>query len=304
MAGQAKHAHSIRDWPDKTPVFEEFDDQLFQDWTELLENEIGLYIAPERRSFLASGLRMRMRENDLRSYRKYYSRLASTAPEAEEWSLLVDCLKVHETCFFRHSSSMRLVKDVVLSEALKRGVTFSALSVGCATGEEAYSLAMLVDDYCSEKGRKCSFGITGTDISRPALRHARKGRYLIRRLADIDSSYQRKYCRRLSSRYFEIDASLRKRVCFSHLNLRDLAKAPFGELDLIYCHNLMIYFDREKRFDIAEGLAARLRPGGVLILGPGELLHWKNTCMERLRYDDTLAFRRLGSAGVTQHERN
>ncbi|MEA2078975.1 MAG: protein-glutamate O-methyltransferase CheR, partial [Pseudomonadota bacterium] len=262
------------------------------EWKRLLESRIGLFIAPERRSFLAGGIRSRMRVTGCREYGEYYQRLSSGGPQAQEWSLLIDCLTVHETCFFRHESSMKLVEDVVLPAALEQEQSFHVWSVGCASGEEAYSLAMLVDACYSRQLGDRYFGVTGTDISLPSLHQARAGMYLNRRFRDIREAFQRKYCQKVTDRRFQIKADLRKRVCFSQLNLRDVKNAPFVNLSLIYCQNLLIYYEHERRLQIVNQLGGFLRPGGVLILGRGELLDWKHPDMEKMRYEDTLAYRR------------
>ena len=233
-----------------------------------------------------------MRETGCCDYSDYYRHIASGSRLGQEWSMLVDCLTVHETCFFRHASSMKLVEEVVIPGAAQRDGSFNAWSVGCATGEEAYSLAMLADAYGIGSRSKWYYGVTGTDISLPALRKARAGCYLKRRQEGISTAFQDLYCESVSDSHFEIKAGLRKRVCFSQLNLRDLERAPFVNLDLIYCQNLLIYYDRERRLDIVSRLAEFLRPGGVLILGPGELLNWQHPGMEKVRYEDTLAYRR------------
>jgi len=269
----------------------EMDDQQFTEWTNLLERRIGLFIAPDRRSFLARGIRSRMRVTGCREYGEYYRCLCSGSSQAKEWSLLIDCLTVHETSFFRHESSMRLVEEEVLPAALEQDRGFHVWSVGCATGEEAYSLAMLVDACYSMRPSDQYFGVTGTDISLPSLHHARAGTYLNRRFRDLREGFQHEYCQKVTNSRFQIKASLRKRVCFSQLNLRDVKNAPFANLDLIYCQNLLIYYEHERRLQIVNQLAEFLRPGGVMILGPGELLEWKHPDMEKVRYEDTLAYR-------------
>ncbi|MFQ5644449.1 MAG: CheR family methyltransferase [Thiogranum sp.] len=270
----------------------DMDDRQFSDWTRLLESRTGLFISPERKSFLVSGIRSRMREVGCQDYREYYRHLSGRCPQVREWSLLVDELTVHETCFFRHESSMKLVEDAVIPYVFEHRQGLNAWSVGCATGEESYSLAMLFDNYCAEHVQDGYFGVTGTDISLPSLHHAREGLYLERRLQGIPPEFREKYCRPESSRRFRIAPDLRKRVCFSRLNLRDVEKAPFANLDLVFCQNLLIYYDRERRLQIVNRLAECLRPAGVLVLGPGELLDWRHPEMERVRYPDTLAYRR------------
>lgn len=270
----------------------EIDDRQFADWAALLERRHGLYMAPERRSFLVSGLRARMRETGYNSYSQYYDYMASGTRHEEEWALLVDCLTVHETCFFRHASSMRLVSDVVLPEAYKDGGRFDAWSVGCATGEEAYSLAMLADSHCSTLSGAVSYRVFGTDISIPSLRHARAGVYLKRRLSDVSEVFRTKYCQSVTEARFSIHDRLRENVEFLPLNLRDIAQAPFQSLNLVFCQNLLIYYDRARRLQLIDCLAQFLCPGGVLVLGPGEVLSWQHPSMEKVRFDDTLAYRR------------
>ncbi len=271
----------------------DMDDQQYADWTRLLEQRLGLFIAPERRSFLVSGIRARARETGCDSPREYFDQLASGGTmQAHEWTMLVDRLTVHETCFFRHQSSMQLVREQLNPEALGSDSGYLAWSVGCATGEEPYSLAMQIDDSLSaEQGQRC-FDVTGTDISLPSLQHARNGIYLKRRLRDIPGRFRNRYCQTVSANRFQITEQLRKRVSFTQLNLRDLERAPMAKVNLIYCQNLLIYFDRERRLEIVEGLVDFLQPGGVLILGPGELLDWRHSNMEKVRYPDTLAYRR------------
>ncbi|TCK17146.1 CheR-type MCP methyltransferase [Thiogranum longum] len=268
------------------------DDRQFARWTRLLEGRAGLFIAPERKSFLASGLRARMRETGCEDLAEYYQLLSSPAMQAREWPLLVDQLTVHETCFFRHAPSMRLVEKVVLPEHSASMTTFNAWSVACSTGEEAYSLAMLIDHFYAGNSTARRFGVTGTDISLPALQQARTGAYMDRRLKDIPEDFRERYCTPVIQRRFEVEKELRERVCFAQLNLRDVASAPMADMDLVFCQNLLIYYDRERRLEIVNSLSDCLRPGGVLVLGPGELLNWQHPHMEKVRYQDTLAYRR------------
>ncbi len=292
MASSASKLHAPEQVPVITSPALDIDDRQFVEWTALLEHRMGLFISPERRSFLASGIKARMRETGCNDSRQYYHRLVSHGAQAEEWSLLVDQLTVHETCFFRHESSMRLVKELLIPEVLERHDQLLAWSVGCATGEETYSLAMMIDDCIQRLGGRRQYSITGTDISLPSLERAREGVYLMRRLKDISGDFQLKYCTRISEKRFQINDALRKRVCFSQLNIRDLKSAPLTKMDLVFCQNLLIYFDRERRLEIVNDLCEFLRPGGMLVIGPGELLDWRHSKMEKVCYADTLVYRR------------
>jgi chemotaxis protein methyltransferase CheR/type IV pilus assembly protein PilK len=174
--------------------------------------------------------------------------------------------------------------------------TLQAWSVGCATGEEAYSLAMLIDAHFAALGGRYFFGITGTDVSRPAIESARQGIYAKRRMADIPLEMRAAYCLSREDGGFQIHPELRNRVCFTQLNALQAGTAPYAKMDLVFCQNLLIYFERERREYIVDQLAGQLRPGGVLVLGPGELVGWQHPQLERVRHPDTLAYRRLPAA--------
>ena len=288
------HSGDVPSWILGLP---DLDEQQFNQWAALLEERVGVVVPPERKSFLVTGLKLRMQEIGCDDYQEYYQRLRHSNG-AEEWSMLVDRLTVHETRFFRHKPSLRLVTEKVLPAlpaASDDAHTLQAWSVGCATGEEVYSLAMLVDAHFRALGGRYFFGITGTDISRPALDKARSGIYARCRLADIPVELRAAYCVELENDRFQIHPELVNRVCFTQLNALLAGAAPYAKMDLIFCQNLLIYFERARREHIASQLVEQLRPGGVLVLGPGELVGWAHPGLERLRHPDTLAYRRLAA---------
>lgn len=275
----------------------DLDERQFVQWTELLQRRTGMVIPPARKSFLSTNLRLRMWELGCRDYQTYYEQV-SRRDGGDEWIVLVDRLTVHETSFFRHPNSLRLVARLCAPGAASR--PFLAWSVGCATGEETYSLAMVLEDACSCHGRESDYVVAGTDISLPALRSAHRGRYHIRRLAAIAADFQARYCMPCGDRYFEVSAALRARVCFGQSNLLEIDRAPFATLDLIYCQNLLIYFDRQQRECVMKGLVERLAPGGVLVLGPGEIAGWSCAGVQRIRFEDVLAYRRVSASAAKE----
>ena len=90
----------------------------------------------------------------------------------------------------------------------------------------------------------------------------------------------------------QVADGLRERVCFAHLNVLNLDQAPMDDMDLIFCQNMLIYFRRWRKRQIVNQLAGRLAPGGLLVLGPGEITDWHDPRLERVHFADTLAFRR------------
>lgn len=275
------------------------DDDLFRRWVKLLEQRTGIVVPSNRRSFLVSNLRGRMRETGYTNFENYYADLQGGPKAAVEWATLVDRLTIHETRFFRHGPSYEYLASHWLPErtaSLSWDGSLHAWSVGCATGEEAYSLAMLLDQVLGMVPGRSYFGITATDVSQPALAVGRTARYSNNRRAEIPAELAARYLQDVGREHFEVDERLRRRVAFSVFNLLDLGRAPVKELDLIFCQNVLIYFPRERRLEMLEGFARLLKPGAVMILGPGEVTQWTHPGLERVSNRQVLAYRRVEGA--------
>ncbi len=282
-------------WEGVTSSLPDMDDQQFARWAALLERRTGMAMPGERKSFLVTSVGLRMREIGFQDFDAYYRYLVSGVAGNVEWAALVDRLTVHETRFFRDPRALAFLAESVLPDMLAEARReLNLWSVGCSTGEEVYTLAMIVADAIGDEPAGRHFGITGTDISLHALGVGRQGAYPRRALADIPEHHRNRYCEILAERErFRVVASLRRRVGFAQMNVLDAASSRSLHMDIIYCQNLLIYFDQERRRTIVDGLARHLRPGGVLILGAGEFVRRRPEGLERVRNaGDVLAFRR------------
>lgn len=270
-------------------------DAEFARWVRLLEARTGVTVPLERKPFLVSGLRRRMREIGHADYGSYYEELLDGARGAIEWAALVDHLTVHETHFFRHTPSLALITDSWLPDWLSStpaSQSLHALSVGCSTGEEAYTLAMVLDGAFADRDDERRFGITATDVSQSALALARSAVYPVSRLEEIPERYRERTVESIDADSFRISERLRRRVGFACVNLMHAARAPLRQLDIIYCQNVLIYFARERRGELLDGLARLLRPNGLLVLGPGEVTNWTHPQLVRTGGRQTLAYLR------------
>lgn len=271
------------------------DDAEFDRWVRLLEARTGVIVPPERKPFLETGLRRRMRETGHTGFQNYYDDLIKGARGAVEWASLVDHLTVHETHFFRHPPSMTLIREEWLPRWLASAETdasLHALSIGCSTGEEAFSLAMLLDAELASSAPDRRFGVTATDVSQAALAVARTGEYPMRRIAEIPAPYRAQVEMLEGAENFRINDRLRKRVGFACVNLLHASRAPLRRLDIIYCQNVLIYFARERRGEMLDALVELLQPNGLLVLGPGEAPGWSHPDMRRTGGPQTLAYLR------------
>lgn len=276
----------------------DMDTTQFRQWSRLLEERTGIVLPASRKPFLTANLRMRMRELGLADFDEYFARLATGEDAAQEWTVLVDRLTVQQTRFFRHPPSYDLVEQVLLPEFIAGDDRhYNMWSVGCATGEEAYSLAMIAARALARADRRTYFGLTASDVSRPALACGRTGIYHNDRLEEIPEELQRQFCRALDSQHFVVADVLRKRVAFAVLNALELDRSPLSDLNLIFCQNMLIYFARERRHRILDLMAERLAPGGVLVTGPGETTGWRADGLERLPHPRVVAYRRPTSTG-------
>lgn len=254
----------------------DMEEEQFLLWQNLLEERTGMCLAPQRKSFLQTSLGIRMRELGCDDYEDYYKKVTTGSGGGIEWSILSDRLTVQETRFFRDPDAMAFVKNHLLAmvKTAPQDHSFDILSMGCSSGEEVYSLAMLADECLSHLGFK--YSVTGTDLSTVVLRKARQGKYPIRKLETLPASYRQRYCIAVENNEYQIISGLRDRTCFSQVNALNLDAFPVSGLSIIYCQNLLIYFRRWRRREILNALADRLVEGGILVTGLGEMVDWQH----------------------------
>ncbi|MDO3383182.1 CheR family methyltransferase [Gilvimarinus algae] len=267
-------------------------DSEFGQWSKLLEERAGIQLTSMQKSLLQSQLSIRMRELGYDSYSDYYSLVTDGLQGRLEWSILIDRVAVKETSFFRHRASFEYVRRYLQDKINNRQLTdsFDLWSVGCSTGEESYSLAMVVNDCFELAQLDPYYGITALDISSTALAKARLGRYLPRAIEQMTAEEAKRYCTVCNDGSYEIVRKLRDRVCFTHGNVLQIRDMPEVQMDVIFCQNLLVYFRRWLRRDILNSLVERLKPGGILIIGLGEVVDWEHPKVTRVNNETIQAY--------------
>lgn len=265
-------------------------------WAELFEQRTGVCIDRHREAFVRRELTRRLDELEL-DIETYLQRLAHPAVGLGEWRRLLDRLLIKETRFFRHRASHDLVRETVRRRAPGlNGASLNLWSLGCSTGEEAHALAADALTGFRDAGCPPEFAVIGTDISCAALRAARAGIYPLHALRDVDRDALAPWLEPAGTGRFHFTAELRRHVGFVADNLLEQRRGFFPEgLDIIFCQNVLVYFRRWRRHQALNFLAGRLKPGGLLIIGPGEGSDWRPEQLLRVRTTDVAAYRRPGS---------
>ncbi len=241
-------------------------------WCHLIRQRYGLTFRETQIPAVLAYVREQSPASGLPNEQRYYERLSAEPAGGPEWTALVEHLLNHESSFFRHLPSFNAVRTSILPElrdAHGRGSRLNFWSAGCATGQEAYSLAMLAMDDDELRGE---FTVWGGDISRQAIEFARRGRYGPRAIAGVPDEYRKRFLNSVgtpAAAEYEVNDALRWHVRFSQVNLvANIGMTPI--FDVIFCQNVLIYFSPLAVSQAVALLASRLSPGGYLLLGPGE----------------------------------
>lgn len=233
----------------------------------LLRQRLRRDFRPYKRTTLTRRLRRRVGLTGCRDLAEYLDRLRSDQDELET---LADDLTVRVTGFFRDPEAWRVIEERVIAPlvaARQNGSEIRAWVAGCATGEEAYSLAILVDEAAERAGKSFSVKIFGTDTGQDAVTVARGGLYPEAAVAGVPRERLGRYFH-AEDAAFRVNEALRELVVFSHQNL--LQDPPFSRMDLVSCRNLLIYLNRDVQEKAIALLRFSLIEGGVLFLGKAE----------------------------------
>jgi chemotaxis protein methyltransferase CheR len=245
--------------------------------SQLIEAETGIHLPERKRALVEARLSRRLRALGLPSFSAYYRRV--TAGDQAERMQMIDALCTTQTQFFREPRHFRFLEQRYLPQLLARAAAGRHLrslrvwSAGCSSGEEPYSIAMLLAHLCPpESGWQLD--VLATDLCSSVLARARAGEWPADRAAEIPALYRDRFMeggRR--GEPLRAGAELRRNVRFESMNLNQADYPVRGPFDLIFCRNVLIYFTAAGRARVIDRLLDRLDPGGVLFVGHAETLN-------------------------------
>jgi chemotaxis protein methyltransferase CheR len=252
----------------------ELSDQTFRQLIGLIYSNSGLRFEDSAKYMIRRRLSPRVRELKLNSFEKYYHYLLYHANRESELEVIFDLLTVNETYFFREERQLHAFSEEILPlivEEKKDNRILRIWSAGCSTGEEPYTIAML----CCASGllRDWEIDIFASDISQRVIQTARRGSFNESSFRNMPDGLREKYFEKLADNKYRIHDEIKQMVTFGKVNLFDEHKTGIlNEVDLIFCRNVIIYFDVEAKKRVIETFYRKLRKNGYLLLGHAESL--------------------------------
>jgi chemotaxis protein methyltransferase CheR len=248
----------------------------FQQMSQIIYAECGINLEEGKKTMLESRLGKRLRALHITSFEKYIDYLTSKEGLEKEMVHMIDVVTTNKTDFFREPHHFDFLTSNILPEFHENSdKTFRVWSAACSSGEEPYTLAMVMQDFAIHHAG-FQYEIAASDISTQVLQKAALAVYDPERIVDVPDRMKKRYLLKSRDRInptVRIAPELRARVNFMHLNLMDREMDIQGNLDIIFCRNVLIYFDRPTQLKVIGNLIHKLKPGGFLFIGHSESLH-------------------------------
>jgi chemotaxis protein methyltransferase CheR len=265
-------------------------DAAFKQLRDFIYEKSGIYVADTKKYLVEKKLLARLEEKNLKSYEDYLSLLRYSG-NGDELAKLYDAITTNETYFFREPQQLTVCVDTVIPQIMeqKKSKDVKIWSAASSTGEEAYTLVMML----LEK-RSCSrIEVLGSDISNEVLEAAKKAVYGSYSVRNVPPPYLAKYFKSNGWTY-ELDVSVKSLARFMNINLIDPGKMRAVQgMDLVFCRNVLIYFDDKAKQKVVSMLYDSLRPGGFLIIGSAESLHSVTRAFKPVVFNKVVAYQRV-----------
>ena len=273
-------------------------DEEFLQLRDFIYQVCGIFIAENRKYLVENRLSNRIKELNLKSYSEYYNFLRFDNSRKEELNRLFEVVTTNETSFFRNPPQLKVFQDYVLKEVIdecrKTGrKRLRIWSAGCSTGEEPYTLAIILYEVLKSEIRSWDIKITANDLSEAVLAAARRGiynEYALRTTPpEIISSYFTK-----DGNIYKIKPELKQLVSFGQINLSDKEQLRRVEKSqIVFCRNVIIYFDDDMKRKVISAFYDNLEPNGMLLIGHSESLHNISRAFKPEHHTGTIVYRKM-----------
>jgi chemotaxis protein methyltransferase CheR len=271
-------------------------DPVYWQIRDLVYKVSGIYKAEDKLYLLADGCVRRMKQLGSKSPREYWEQLTAHPGRDGELRQLLNEITTGETCLFRSQPQLDALRKVILPElvAQRRKDDSKRLriwSAGCSTGEESYTLAMTMLEESDHLLKGWTIEITATDLNDRSVETAKTGIYGDYALRSTTDYFKRKYFSIVDEKKLQVRPEVKKLITFSRLNLQDDSKMLFMKgFDLVFCCNVLIYFDGTSKTKVIKHFFTNLNFGGYFFLGTSESLMKLNEQFHLIHFPGTIAY--------------
>jgi chemotaxis protein methyltransferase CheR len=264
-------------------------DAEFEQYRTLIYSESGITFTPTNRSILESRLKERLRDKSINSIKDYFALITK---DKEELKAFLDSITTNLTRFFRNQAHFDALEHFVVPELLKLkkgslGTTLKIWSAGCSTGEEPYTIAMLMSEILPPPWK---YEIVASDISLKCLMSAKEGFYPDNRVTGVPESYLGKYFDKVEGGY-KIHTDIMSKIRFDYHNLKN--DSGLRNLDIVFCRNVMIYFDEAAQTAVINRFWDSMAAKSFLFIGHSESLFGMNTKFEFVKTEWATLYRKF-----------
>ena len=294
FSNSATVAKNIFNFNEERPILS---DKSFMVWRQYIYDNCGIYFQDNKKYLLESRLQKRISLLGLGSFEEYYDYITKSGRSLSEKKYLFEAITINETYFFRNPPQFDALISNIIPEIIKkkRGVLKNKIriwSAASSTGEEAFTIAILITEMIKPKFPNTQFEIIGTDINAAVIDTANKGIYKEYSVRNTPDYFLRKYFISNNGKY-EIHPDIKKMVSFKVLNLYDaIEMKSMYSFDVIFCANVLIYFDVKSKIKVVSKLYDSLNLGGYLFIGYSETLHGISKAFQLVSFPKTIGYKK------------
>ncbi|QJB57573.1 protein-glutamate O-methyltransferase CheR [Pseudodesulfovibrio sp. zrk46] len=271
-------------------------DQEFSGLRDFIYEKCGIYIADNRKYLLENRLGNRLKKLNLRNFDEYYNYLRFDVGKEVELKRLFEVITTNETSFYRNPPQLKVFQEQVLTDVVKqartKGRKMRIWSAGCSTGEEPYTISMIIHELLKSEVSQWDIKITANDLSERVLESARKGVYNDYTLRTTPPEVVKRYFASDNGSN-AIKADIKKLVQFGQINLKDRTQLRRVERSqIVFCRNVIIYFDDDMKKRVINAFYDNLLPGGYLVIGHSESLHNITRAFKPIHYPGAIIYKK------------
>jgi len=272
------------------------DAKSFRNLSKIIYERSGIHVMEGKEYLLENRLANRLKVNNCKSFEEYDYFLRYEPGGEKEITQMVECITTNETYFFREKSHFTMLREEILPQLIAKkrtsgNPTIRIWSAASSTGEEPYTISILVEEMKKElSGVRVE--ILASDINNSVIRAARRGIYGDNTVRHVPPDIRMRYFRKIDGRY-HLDERIKSRVRFARLNLVDENRLRIvAGMDIIFCKNVLIYFDLAAKKKVVDSLYDSLLPGGYLLIGKSEALHDISRAFHPVKMRNGLVFQK------------